>query len=179
MSRTNSQSSTLSDLACSPTSALSVIAFLYGCFHVPLWPGTTLVRPTVIPPPRVMQYCMTHLLQAARASTKKGISPATAHRNANRFGPLQDTVIFLASAFVIAAELGIPVHNVLMNAAVPVIPGFILILVASVVFLKLVSYVHCNWDLRYLNLLPLTWLVDAQKWVCASHDMCLTEACTT
>ena len=66
-----------------------------------------------------------------------------------------------------------------MNAAVPVIPGFILILVASVVFLKLVSYVHCNWDLRYLNLLPLTWLVDAQKWVCASHDMCLTEACTT
>lgn len=86
--------------------------------------------------------------QAARASTKKGISPATAHRNANRFGPLQETVIFLASAFVIAAELGIPVHNVLMNAAVPVIPGFILILVASVVFLKLVSYVHCNWDLR-------------------------------
>lgn len=99
---------------------------------------------------------MTRLLQAARASSKKGISPATARRNANRFAFLQEAVIFLLNAVLIAAELGIPVYNVLMNAAVPVIPGFILIVFTSVVFLKLVSYVHCNWDLRYLHLLSLT-----------------------
>ncbi len=94
---------------------------------------------------------MAHLLQAARASTKKGISPATAHRNANNWGRRQEAGVFFFSALFIALELGIPVYQVLINAAVPVIPGFILIVVTSVVFLKLVSYVHCNWDLRYFT----------------------------
>ncbi len=154
-----------------------------------------------------MQYCMTHLLQAARASTKKGISPATAHRTANKWGRRHEAGIFLASSSIIAAELGFPVYQVLMNAAVPVIPGFILIVFTSVVFLKLVSYVHCNWDLRYFTCCQLpdgsmhkmgvcvlcliaacmTWvcafldmyLIDAcTKWVCASHDICLIDACT-
>ena len=55
-----------------------------------------------------------------------------------------------------ALELGVPVSYVLNDPAIPVIPGFILIIVTSVVFLKLVSYVHCNWDLRQAALLPLS-----------------------
>ena len=144
---------------------------MHRCGFAPIWyghSGTPLSPLAMQPPPHppppvmqnlplsptwVMQYCMTDLLQAARASTKQGISPATAHRNANQFVPLQEAGIIFFSAVFIAAELGIPVYNVLMNAAVPVIPGFILVLVTSVVFLKLVSYVHCNWDLRYLKFL--------------------------
>jgi len=145
-SSANSQSSSTSNLACLPSFAFSAVAVLYDwlfCKRAPHWQGHSEFP--------VMQYCMTHLLQAARASTKKGISPATARRNANQFGGLQEAGIFLASAICIAAELGIPVYSVLMDSAVPVIPGFILIVVTSVVFLKLVSYVHCNWDLRYFT----------------------------
>ena len=202
---------------------------MHRCGFAPIWYGHSRTPPTPLamqPPPHppppvmqnlplsptwVMQYCMTDLLQAARASTKQGISPATAHRNANQFVPLQEAGIFFFSAVFIAAELGIPVYNVLMNAAVPVIPGFILVLVTSVVFLKLVSYVHCNWDLRYLKFLTkiiflfkvfqrfserkltktmfllenwypcaVTHLIGrCTTWVCASHDMGLTDACMT
>ena len=55
----------------------------------------------------------------------------------------------LLSTLLITVLIGVPVWKVLRDAAVPVIPGFILIMVTSIAFLKMVSYVHVNWDLRY------------------------------
>lgn len=48
----------------------------------------------------------------------------------------------------LAVEFVVPVYFVYYDKQVPVIPGFILIMVASIVALKLVSYAHCNTDLR-------------------------------
>ena len=87
-------------------------------------------------------------LQAARPSTKKVISPAQARRAAEHLTKWHETLTITLSTCVIAIEVGVPVCTVLNDSAVPVIPGFILVMVTSVVFLKLVSYVHCNWDLR-------------------------------
>ena len=86
--------------------------------------------------------------QAAKPSAKKGISPATARRSAEALTFWHELVIISLSSILVAAELGVPVWTVLNDANVPVIPGFILIVVSSVIFLKLFSLVHCCWDLR-------------------------------
>ena len=86
--------------------------------------------------------------QAAKPSAKKGISPAAARRSADALTFGHESVVIFLSTLVIALEIGFPTIMVLKGSDVPVIPGFILILVTSVIFLKLVSYVHCNWDLR-------------------------------
>lgn len=52
------------------------------------------------------------------------------------------------SSITIGVEFLVPVYFVYYDTEVPVVPGFILIMVASIVALKLVSYTHCNSDLR-------------------------------
>ncbi len=87
-------------------------------------------------------------MQVAKPSTKKVISPAQARRAAEALVMGHESLTIILSTCIIAVELGLPVYSVLIDSAVPVIPGFILVMVSSVVFLKLVSYVHCNCDLR-------------------------------
>ena len=88
------------------------------------------------------------LLQASRPSAKKAISPAAAKRRADQIHRVNEAIIIGLSILLLVAEFGIPVCGVWKETAVPPIAGFILIAMASVVLLKLVSYVHCNWDLR-------------------------------
>ena len=88
------------------------------------------------------------LMQAAKPSTRKAISPAQARRNAERLVSWHESLIFLLYVITIGVEFFVPVCFVYYDKAVPVIPGFILIMVASIVFLKLVAYAHSNCDLR-------------------------------
>lgn len=91
------------------------------------------------------------LLQASRPSAKKAISPAAAKRRADQIYRLNEAIITGSSIVLLVLEFGVPVYGVWSNTAVPPIPGFILVAMASVVLLKLVSYVHCNWDLRSVS----------------------------
>lgn len=87
-------------------------------------------------------------MQAARPSSRKAISPAQARRKAERLENVHEGIIFLMYLSTLAVEFVVPVYCVYNDKEVPVVPGFILILVASIVALKLVSYAHCNTDLR-------------------------------
>ena len=61
---------------------------------------------------------------------------------------LHEGLIFFLYFTTLAVQFVVPVYNVYYDKEVPVVPGFILIMVASIVALKLVSYAHCNTDLR-------------------------------
>lgn len=115
-------------------------------------------------------YC----LQAAKPSTKKVISPSQARRNAERLINWHEQIIFFLHCLTIGIEFFVPVCYVYNDMAVPLVPGFILIMVASIVALKLVSYAHCNSDLRYgthsgfrVSLIPF--LLAFMSAVCSCH----------
>lgn len=61
---------------------------------------------------------------------------------------MHEAFIFLLYFCTLVVEFVHPVYTVYYDKEVPVVPGFILVLVASIVALKLVSYAHCNYDLR-------------------------------
>ena len=92
-------------------------------------------------------------LQVAKPSTKKVISPSQARRNAERLINWHERIITFLHCLTIGIEFFVPVCYVYNDTAVPLVPGFILIMVASIVALKLVSYAHCNSDLRYVTCL--------------------------
>ena len=87
-------------------------------------------------------------MQAGKPSTKKMISPAQAKRNAESARVWHERLIILLTIVLLVVEIGIPVYGVWHDCDVPLVPGFILVLVSSIVLLKMISYVHCNSDLR-------------------------------
>lgn len=84
------------------------------------------------------------------------ISPAQAKRNADSQRAVNEGIIVFLSIVLLVLEFGIPVFGVWQNMDVPPIPGFILVIASSIVLLKLISYVHCNWDLRQVSFLQIT-----------------------
>ena len=83
------------------------------------------------------------------------ISPAQAKRNADSQRAVNEGIVVFLSIALLVLEFGIPVFGVWQNVDVPPIPGFILVIVSSIVLLKLISYVHCNWDLRQVSFLQI------------------------
>ncbi|KAL3140361.1 hypothetical protein ABBQ38_004622 [Trebouxia sp. C0009 RCD-2024] len=86
--------------------------------------------------------------QAARPSTRKVISPAQARRNAERLVRWHESLITVLHVITFGLQFLVPVYCVYKDKEVPVVPGFILVMVTSIVSLKLVSYAHCNHALR-------------------------------
>lgn len=87
-------------------------------------------------------------MQAGRPSSRKQISPAQAKRLADQAQARNETMIMIFNLVLCGCEIGVPVYGVWVNGNVPLVPGFILVIVASIVLLKLISYLHCNYDLR-------------------------------
>lgn len=87
-------------------------------------------------------------VQAARPSTRKVISPAQARRKAERLVRWHESLITVLHVITCGVQFLVPVCFVYHDKEVPVVPGFILIMVTSIVSLKLVSYAHCNHALR-------------------------------
>ena len=72
--------------------------------------------------------------QAARPST----------RNVN----VHEMLIAVLHIFTLGVQFLVPVCFVYMHKEFPMVPGFVLVMLTGIVFLKLVSYAHCNHELR-------------------------------
>ena len=80
-------------------------------------------------------------MQAARPSTRM------AYHN--------EMWITVLHIFTLGVQFLVPVCCVYTNKELPIVQGFILVMLASIVFLKLISYAHCNHALRCVYFLIL------------------------
>lgn len=87
-------------------------------------------------------------MQAARPSTRKAISPAQARRKAAHLIRWHESLTTALHVITFGVQFLLPVYCVYIDKEVPVVPGFILIMVASILSLKMVSYAHANYELR-------------------------------
>ena len=87
-------------------------------------------------------------LQASYAKRKKDLSPPEARRMAARMAKRGEAVLWLLNALNTTAVMMVPSISVRMTRAEP-IPAFFLMLITVILWMKLVSFWHCNLTLRW------------------------------
>ena len=88
--------------------------------------------------------------QAASANHKRGVGFGEARRRQQRQMLLSENFILLLNVANINAALVGPAVVIALTHAEP-LPGFALTMAAAILWLKLVSYAHVNWDLRWVS----------------------------
>lgn len=81
---------------------------------------------------------------------KKDLPPNKLRRRAVMKARLTENVVFMLNAINTTAELLVPFYVIHITNAEP-LPGFVLTMATTVLWLKLVSYAHVNWSLRRLK----------------------------
>ncbi|KAK9820951.1 hypothetical protein WJX81_004802 [Elliptochloris bilobata] len=85
--------------------------------------------------------------KASMAKKKKDVRPSDARRLAARMGRQTEAVLFALNAANLTAALGVPCAVVELTHA-EAVPGFVVTIFTVVLWMKLVSFAHCNYDLR-------------------------------
>nr|ATZ76562.1 acyl-CoA:1,2-diacylglycerol O-acyltransferase [Lobosphaera incisa]AYE66854.1 DGAT1 [Lobosphaera incisa] len=85
--------------------------------------------------------------KAGIAKRKKEISPSDAKRRAAAMGRLTERLMWLLNFANISAALLFPCYMVFATNADPA-PGGVLMLLTVILWMKLISYAHCNQDYR-------------------------------
>eukprot|EP00887_Chlorella_sp_A99_P006596 scaffold3.g6596.t1 len=85
--------------------------------------------------------------QAAAANRKRGVAYSEARRRQQRQALLSENFVFLLNLLNTSLAVLAPAAAIHLTAAEP-LPGFVLTFAATILWLKLVSYAHVNWDLR-------------------------------
>ena len=86
-------------------------------------------------------------MQSSVAKRKKNLSPADARRLAASMGKRSEALLAMFNTVNIISVLLIPSLVISLTIAEP-LPGGSVIFMAMVLWMKLVSYAHCNADLR-------------------------------
>lgn len=81
------------------------------------------------------------------AKKKKEVRPSDARRLAARMGRQTEALLFALNAGNLVAALGLPCAVVDFTHA-EAVPGFVVTIFTVVLWMKLVSFAHCNYDLR-------------------------------
>ena len=86
-------------------------------------------------------------MQGSTARRKRDLRPSDARRLAAQMAATTEWSLFLLNLANTAAALLVPCCLVTSTHA-DAVPGFVITMAAVVLWLKLVSYAHCNHDLR-------------------------------
>lgn len=81
------------------------------------------------------------------AKKKKDVRPSDARRLAARMGRQTEALLFALNAANLTAALGVPCAVVELTHS-EAVPGFVVTIFTVVLWMKLVSFAHCNYDLR-------------------------------
>ena len=81
------------------------------------------------------------------AKKKKDVRPSDARRLAARMGRQTEALLLALNAANLTAALGVPCAVVELTHA-EAVPGFVVTIFTVVLWMKLVSFAHCNYDLR-------------------------------
>ena len=81
------------------------------------------------------------------AKKKKDVRPSDARRLAARMGRQTEALLFALNAVNLVAALGVPCAVVELTHS-EAVPGFVVTIFTVVLWMKLVSFAHCNYDLR-------------------------------
>ena len=96
-------------------------------------------------------------MQGSTARRKRDLRPSDARRLATQMAATTEWSLFLLNLANTAAALLVPCCLVTSTHA-DAVPGFVITMAAVVLWLKLVSYAHCNHDLRWvLSLATALW----------------------
>ena len=101
-------------------------------------------------------------MQGSTARRKRDLRPSDARRLAAQMAATTEWSLFLLNLANTAAALLVPCCLVTSTHA-DAVPGFVITMAAVVLWLKLVSYAHCNYDLRWTARPVATAL-----WLCVS-----------
>ncbi len=86
-------------------------------------------------------------MQASTAKKKKELRPSDARRLAAKMGRSTEWLLFALHVTNLFSTLAVPCYVVETTHAEPV-PGFFVVVCTVILWMKLVSYAHCNYDLR-------------------------------
>ena len=86
-------------------------------------------------------------VQASTAKKKKELRPSDARRMAAKMGRSTEWMLFALHVVNLLCTLLVPSAVVELTHAEPV-PGFVVVVCTVILWMKLVSYAHCNYDLR-------------------------------
>jgi len=86
-------------------------------------------------------------VQASTARKKKDLRPSDARRLAAKMGRSTEWLLFSLNVVNVLCTLLVPSAVVELTHAEPV-PGFFVVVCTVILWMKLVSYAHCNYDLR-------------------------------
>lgn len=87
-------------------------------------------------------------VQASTAKKKKELRPSDARRLAAKMGRSTEWMLFALHVVNLLLTLLVPSAVVELTHAEPV-PGFFVVVCTVILWMKLVSYAHCNYDLRW------------------------------
>ena len=82
------------------------------------------------------------------AKRKRDTPPAEARRIASRMGARTEATLWTLNAVNTTAVLVLPSAVVHLTTA-QFVPSFVVVILTIVQWMKMVSYAHCNQDLRY------------------------------
>lgn len=91
-------------------------------------------------------------VQASTARKKKDLRPSDARRLAAKMGRSTEWLLFSLNVVNVLCTLLVPSAVVELTHAEPV-PGFFVVMCTVILWMKLVSYAHCNYDLRHVPFL--------------------------
>lgn len=86
-------------------------------------------------------------MQGSTARRKRDLRPSDARRLAVQMRYATEWALFVLNLANTSAVLLVPCGLVMATRA-DIIPGFLVTISAVILWLKLVSYAHCNYDLR-------------------------------
>lgn len=86
-------------------------------------------------------------LQVSTARRKRDLRPSDARRLAAQMRGATEWALFVLNALNTSAALLVPCALVTRTHA-DIVPGFLITISAVILWMKLVSYAHCNYDLR-------------------------------
>ena len=90
---------------------------------------------------------MTNCLQASTAKKKKELRPSEARRRAAMMAVRSEVLLAGLNIVNTTAVLVLPCSVIVLTNAEPV-PSFVVVIFSITLWMKLVSFAHCNADLR-------------------------------
>jgi hypothetical protein len=125
--------------------------------------------------------------QASTAKRKKDLRPSDARRVAAKMARTTEALLLVLNVLNLLFTLLVPSAVVELTHAEPV-PGFVVVACAVILWMKLVSYAHCNHELRcgrgriplHLGNMLLLWGLCSALWQsCARSMLRMKLGCST